>query len=330
VKVCDVHLDILDSKIRREALNKKCFCGKEAYYKGIEGKIKYLCEEHYIEYFEKKVKRTIEKYGLIDYKERVLVAISGGKDSAVVFYLLSKLGYNVTGLHINLGIGNYSKKSLEIVKQQVKLVNRPVIVLDLKNLLGKTIEDFINNPTKRPACSYCGISKRYLFNRIAYDFDFDVVVTGHHLDDELNFICHNLINWNLEYLYKQGPKQDKEGMFVKKVKVLYEVEEKEIKAYADLLNIPYYKGCCELADNQKTKRYYFFWEELSKYNPQLKIQFIRGFLKNKKVFKTNNKNHIKECKVCTFPSSRDICSFCAIWNKKIKKEDLEKSIYWIK
>jgi len=329
--ICNTHLNLIDLKIKKEIINKKCFCGKLAYYKGLEGKLRYFCKEHYIEYFERKIKRTIEKYKLLNDKERVLVALSGGKDSAVAFFVLNKLGYNVTGFHINLGIGEYSKKSLEIVKEQAKLVGKSVMVLDLKKLVGKTIEDFINNPTKRPACSYCGISKRYLFNRIAYELNFDVVVTGHHLDDELNFLCHNLINWNLEYLYKQGPKQEKEGKFVKKVKVLYETEEKEIMAYANLINIPYYKGCCELADNQKTKKYFFFWDRLSEENPQVKIQFIKGFLKNKEIFKVNKENQkeLKECEICGFPTSRDICSFCAIWDKKITKEDLKESLFWI-
>jgi uncharacterized protein (TIGR00269 family) len=330
VQICNIHLDLIDSKIKKETINKKCFCGKKAYYRGIEGKIKYLCKEHFKEYFEKKVQKTIKKYKLLNKNEKILVALSGGKDSAVAFYVLAKLGYDVAGFHINLGIGEYSKKSLEIVKKQAELVKKPILILDLKKLVGKTIKDFIDNPTRRPACSYCGITKRYLFNRVAYDFGFDTVVTGHHLDDELNFICHNLINWNLNYLYKQGPKQEKEGKFVKKVKVLYELEEKEIKAYADLIKIPYYKGCCELADNQKTKKYSFFWEKLAEENPQIKIQFIRGFLKNKEIFKIKNDLPLKECKICGFPTSRDICSFCAIWDKKISKEDLNKSIEKIK
>ncbi len=324
---CDVHVELLDAKIKQEVKNKRCFCGKPAYFIGFEGKKRYFCKEHFIEYFERKVQRTIEKYKLFDKDEKVLVALSGGKDSVVAFYVLNKLGYNVDAFHINLGIGEYSKKSLEVVKALSKLIeNRKVFVVDLKKLVGKTIGDLINNPTRRPACSYCGITKRYLMNRFAYEFGYDALTTGHHLDDELNFFCHNLINWNLEYLVKQGPKQEKEDKFVKKVKVLYEVEEKEIKAYADALNLPYYKGCCELADNQKTKKYSFFWEELSKSNPQVKIQFIRGFLRNKKHFCLENDLKFNHCKVCGFPTPREVCSFCAIWDKKISKEDLKKAL----
>jgi uncharacterized protein (TIGR00269 family) len=328
---CSIHIDLLDAKIKNKIKGKRCFCGKKAYFIGLEGKKKYFCKEHFIEYFERKVKRIIEKYKLFNKNEKILVAISGGKDSVVAFYVLKKLGYNVKGFHINLGIGNYSKKSLEVIKKLAKIVNEEIYVINLKDLVGKTIGDLINNPTKRPACSYCGITKRYLMNRFAYEFNFDCLTTGHHLDDELNFFCHNLVNWNLEYLIKQEPKQEKEGKFVKKVKVLYECEEKEIKAYADALNLPYYKGCCELADNQKTKKYNFFWEKLQEDNYQVKIQFIRGFLRNKKNFCLSQENkNLKECKICGFPTNREICSFCAIWDKKITKEDLEKNILTLK
>ena len=75
-----------------------------------------------------KVKETLEKeeLGPEDLKnEKIIVALSGGKDSAVTAYILKKLGYNIEGLHINLNVGKYSQDCLEAIK---KLCN----ILDIK------------------------------------------------------------------------------------------------------------------------------------------------------------------------------------------------------
>ena len=49
-----------------------------------------LCKSHFIDYFEEKVFKTINKYQLIGRDEKLCVAVSGGKDSLTVLYLTKK------------------------------------------------------------------------------------------------------------------------------------------------------------------------------------------------------------------------------------------------
>ena len=49
-----------------------------------------LCKNHFINYFEQKVFKTINKFKLIDRKDNICVATSGGKDSLTVLYLTKK------------------------------------------------------------------------------------------------------------------------------------------------------------------------------------------------------------------------------------------------
>ena len=59
--------------------------------------------------------------------------------------------------------------------------------------------------TKRVPCSACGLSKRHLFDKAALDGGYDVVVTGHNLDDEAAVLFGNVLRWETSYLGRQHP-----------------------------------------------------------------------------------------------------------------------------
>ena len=92
----------------------------------------------------------------------------------------------------------------------------------------------------RPTCSTCGTIKRYQFNRAAVEQDYDVMATGHNLDDEAARLLGNVLHWQEEYLDKQSPTlpASVEG-FAKKVKPLCRLSEREIAAYAVVNRIDY-------------------------------------------------------------------------------------------
>ena len=48
-----------------------------------------LCKKHFLEYFQKKVFKTIRQYNLINEGDHIGVAVSGGKDSLTLLYLMS-------------------------------------------------------------------------------------------------------------------------------------------------------------------------------------------------------------------------------------------------
>ena len=76
-----------------------------------------FCPDCYKTFFSRQVARGIEGQKLFTRDERVLVALSGGKDSLALMLELSRQGYNVTGLHIDLAIPVSSAAARGVVER---------------------------------------------------------------------------------------------------------------------------------------------------------------------------------------------------------------------
>src|SRR4051794_17060329 len=72
-----------------------------------------FCRTCFLFFFHRTVDRAIEREHMFTRDERVLVAVSGGKDSLALWDTLIELGYQTEGLYLGLGIGAYSSASQE-------------------------------------------------------------------------------------------------------------------------------------------------------------------------------------------------------------------------
>ncbi|MBC7194996.1 MAG: adenine nucleotide alpha hydrolase family protein [Caldisericia bacterium] len=279
-----------------------------------------FCKECFIIYFENNFLRGVNGEGLgkkmLTKDEKVLVAVSGGKDSMTLWYLLSKFGFNVTGVHIDLNYENFSKESENVVKSFSLKHSLPLMVFNLKSDFNIDMKEvFLKNKNREP-CSVCGTIKRYLLNKIAYDYKFDAVATGHNLDDGVAVIFKALLNWDIETLSRNYPILDSDNKLIKKVKPLFRLQDKEIKYYAEIMNIehtslicPYKKGKVTLS---KTKE---VLEIIDKNYKGIKRGFYFGFLRNKNLFE-KEKPVLFECKICGMPTTNEnICNFCKLTKK---------------
>ncbi len=270
-----------------------------------------LCREDFIENFERRVERTIRKFKMLDKRERVLVAISGGKDSLALIHLLNKLGYRATGYHIDLGIGDYSRESLERVREFRKREGVEIIVESVRDEFGMGIGE-ISKRVKQPPCSVCGTIKRYMFNRAARNFD--SIATGHNLDDEIATLMGNVLNWQTEYLARQYPVLESRDSLKKKIKPFVFVSEYETATYAFVENIPYILEECPYSTGAKS---IFYKEILNRVEERMtgtKLRFLSGFLKHRHLFLASGERKIdlKPCIKCGYMTTSDICQFCRL------------------
>ncbi|MBI4012950.1 MAG: tRNA(Ile)-lysidine synthetase, partial [Candidatus Rokubacteria bacterium] len=141
-----------------------------------------FCAGDFLDFFRHQTLETVRRWKMFSRDEPVLVAVSGGKDSLALWDVLLEAGYTTAGLYIDLGIFDYSRESKARCQAFAADRGARLVVVSVAEEVGAGIPQ-VKDVTRRPTCSACGLSKRYIMNRTALDHGFGVVATGHNLDD---------------------------------------------------------------------------------------------------------------------------------------------------
>ena len=261
------------------------------------------------------VRRCVEDYAMIENGDKVAVGVSGGKDSLGLMLELARQGYNVTGLHIDLGIPGSSPAARGVVERFCARHNLKLMVKEMATE-GLAIPQ-VKARLRRPVCSACGKIKRHFFNRAALDGGFDALATGHNLDDEAARLFSNTLRWDTAYLSDQGPRLDGEDGFARKVKPLWRLTEFETANYAFLMGIEHHYAPCPYSPGASFTTLKGLLQRLEAAMPGRKLDFYQGFLKRgRPVFARREAEEgetLSPCLSCGYPtSSGDICGVCRI------------------
>lgn len=274
-----------------------------------------FCGDCYLKFFRRQIEKGIKTYNLFTHSDKILVALSGGKDSLSLFLELHELGYDVSGLYIDLAIPDSSAIALHFVSNFCEKYNLPLLIVNLEK--EKLAIPEVKKALKRPICSVCGQIKRHYFNKIALDNGFTVLATGHNLDDEAGRLFSNVLRWDESYLGSQGPLLEAKGLFVRKVKPLWRLTEFETANYAFLRNIEHHWHPCPYSGGASFSVLKGLMQRLEHAMPGRKFNFYQGFLeKGKRSFsKADSEMPLNRCSLCGAPSGQaNICAICRIKN----------------
>jgi uncharacterized protein (TIGR00269 family) len=270
------------------------------------------------------VKRAIKQHDMLSANDRILVAVSGGKDSLALWEVLLELGYDAAGLYLGLGIGGYSDRSGDVTKAFAAERNVELIVIDLERDYGYDIPT-AGRKGSRSTCAVCGLSKRYVFNRAAIEGGFDVIATGHNLDDEAATLLGNTLRWQTQYIARQSPALPAKDGMAKKVKPLFRLSELETAAYAFLRGIDYVVEECPLVAGNTQLRYKDAMNAIEATSPGTKAQFFLGYLqRGRPLFHAADDAELSACERCAQPTTGRFCAFCRA-RAQILGERLEPS-----
>lgn len=282
-----------------------------------------LCKKCFERYFEKKAFKTIRQFNLIDKKDSIVVAVSGGKDSLSTLNILNKLAstqrdLKLTAILIDEGIKGYRDKTIRTAKEYCKKNKINLKIYSFKEEFGYSLDEMIKKLNEKP-CTVCGVLRRQLLNKKARLLKATKLATGHNLDDETQSILMNQFRRNIETSARLGPITGvlRTKAFIPRIKPLYFLTEKEAMTYAFLKNLnTEFVECPYSSDSYRADVRDWINSFEEKY-PGTKHSILTAFLEIlpllKEKYKTIDK--IKHCKICKEPCSQEICTACSFLEK---------------
>jgi uncharacterized protein (TIGR00269 family) len=275
----------------------------------------HFCAEHLQQLCRRQVERAISDFEMLRPGERVLVAVSGGKDSLALWDLLVELGYEADGLYIGLGIGEYSDVSGRYARAFADQRGLKLHEVDLRETHGYDVPTAAK-ATGRVPCSACGLSKRHLFDQVAQEGGYDAVATGHNLDDEAAVLLGNTLRWDIEYLARQYPVLPAGNGFPRKVKPLVRLTERETAAWCIVRGIDYQVEECPMAVGNRHLGYKATLNAMEARSPGTKASFYLSFLEQMAPvlapYRKTEVEALTPCSRCGAPTTGDVCAFCRL------------------
>ncbi|MDD1678804.1 MAG: tRNA 2-thiocytidine biosynthesis TtcA family protein, partial [Methanomicrobiales archaeon] len=220
------------------------FCAGRPVYRDRQNGL-FQCADH----LERSIRERVEKVlsTRVRKDDRVGIALSGGKDSTVLLYLLhsllsSRRDVELIALTVDEGIRGYREHSLLAAQEHARHLGIPHQVLGFAEIAGTTLDNLVKEREDR-SCTICGILRRKALLQLAREWGVSVIATGHCLNDEAQTVLMNTLRGDLPRLLRT-PQRDER--FIPRIKPLGRVSEKEITVhamtrgiYSDLPECPY-------------------------------------------------------------------------------------------
>ncbi|AAB89651.1 MULTISPECIES: TIGR00269 family protein [Archaeoglobus] len=277
---------------------------------------RHLCKRHFIEDFERRVKLAVKKYDMIQKGDRIAIALSGGKDSVTLAFVLNKLyGFRSDleffAITIDEGIAGYRPPTVEIARKVTEQLGMEHLVVSFEENFGMTLDEMVKRGDKKP-CTYCGVFRKYLLNRTAREMGATKLATGHNLDDETQTILLNFLNADMERMARLVPQRVQEGLVVR-IKPFRYVYEKEVVVYGFLHELPMDFDECPYSHFPVRAAVRDFLYDFENKYPGRKFSVMSSFEKLipclKEIYPQIDLNR---CERCGEPTPRRICQACKL------------------
>jgi uncharacterized protein (TIGR00269 family) len=269
------------------------------------------------------VRQAISKYEMLTPKDRIMIAVSGGKDSVSLLHILAKIEHDFPSVvlagTVDEGIMGYRDEALKIAERNCEKVGVEHVVVSFKEIFGHGLDKIVELAKERgekglTPCSYCGVLRRKALNVMAREAGVNKLVTAHSLDDETQTMLLNVVHGDPLRIARSKPVLNlAHPKLVQRIKPLCMVPEKEIAFYTYLKGIEFQCIPCPYAqtalrndirqmlntmENKHAGTLYTIFSSMERIRPALESFVEEVTLQN--------------CELCGEPTVGDVCRPCQL------------------
>jgi uncharacterized protein (TIGR00269 family) len=261
--------------------------------------------------------------------DKIIVGLSGGKDSIVLLYNLMKIQKKVydakplIALSIDEGINGYRTQSIKSARKFCQRFGIRHEIHSFKEKVGKTLDELLNLKKSdidfRYPCNYCALIRRRLLNDIAIELGGTVLALGHNLTDIAETFLMNILFKRFPLIAQQSPFDESvksNTYYLKKIRPLMKLPEEEISIYIKSKKLDYYSDKCPYRKQFPIlrKKVLNFIVNLKETSPETEFNLFNGFIELSEILRKEYKDiNPNFCSLCGYPTSNyDICSYCQL------------------
>ena len=281
-----------------------------------------LCGRCFCKSIENKVRGTISKYEMFEPKDKIMVAVSGGKDSVTLLHILTKIekafpDAALSAVTVDEGIKGYRDEALKVAKKNCQKLGVEHVVTSFKEMYGYTLDEIVNMIQERKEkgltpCSYCGVLRRRALNTAAQEAGVDKLATAHSLDDETQTMLLNIIHGDALRIARAKPVLKViHPKLVQRVKPVCEVPEKEIAFYAYLRRIEFQSIPCPYAQTALRNDIRTMLNRMEEKHAGTKFTVFRSVERIRPALEAMAEEaKLQNCRKCGEPTVGELCKPC--------------------
>ncbi|MDG6953051.1 MAG: TIGR00269 family protein [Nitrososphaerota archaeon] len=288
--------------------------GKPFYTRRYSGEV--LCVSCFNDSIVEKTRRTVSKYKMIRPREKVAVAVSGGKDSLSLLKVLTGLyapkRNSMVAVSVDEGVAGYRDEALSHAHSLANELGVEHLVVSYKEMLGFSLDEALDWKGEREAssCSFCGVFRRRAIDVAALKVGASVVATAHNLDDFVQTFMMNLMHGDVTRLGWLDPNHSDGSFSVRRVKPFMELYEEEVALYAHQVGVPLQSVSCPYMHEGLRSEVRDYLNMMEANHPGLKNVMLRSGLDVISHYSGSRERQSVPCAQCGKPSSSGLCGVC--------------------
>ena len=197
------------------------------------------------------IRKADQQYNLINHGDKILIGLSGGKDSVVLTYALSlyqkfsHTDFTIQPVMLDLGFPGFNPYEMNKFCESLGLKLMVVDNTDVYRILQIQQKDHEHLP-----CSICSRMKKASMNKVAKEIGFNKVSFAHHADDAIEtYMMNTLFGGRIASF---APKMHLERADITFIRPLINVRESDIVKLVKEENLPVLSSGCPA--NMHTRR----------------------------------------------------------------------------